>query len=264
MLQNIGENISRFRQNQNMTQEEFASRLGVTPQAVSKWERGASLPDIALVSGICQLLKVHADALLGIEIIQISENKNALEEKKIRQNLIADPLRIEVGAGLVPCIVEGLKTDYVNQCRRKLADETGMLLPIIRIMDMEGLEQNEVRIVSYDKVLRQKQYEKEQSETELQMYCSMVNEAVRLCRENYDRILNKQLVKCLLDNLQEQYPGVLDGLVPDKVSYYEVMIHLRSIIEKKGSIHDLIHIMEELECRHWLSDTAAASCPSVV
>lgn len=43
MVQQIGENISRFRQNQNMTQEEFASRLGVTPQAVSKWERGDSL-----------------------------------------------------------------------------------------------------------------------------------------------------------------------------------------------------------------------------
>ena len=52
MVQQIGENISRFRQNQNMTQEEIASRLGVTPQAVSKRERGTSLPDIALLSGI--------------------------------------------------------------------------------------------------------------------------------------------------------------------------------------------------------------------
>lgn len=42
MVRQIGENISRFRQNQNMTQEEFALRLGVTPQAVSKWERGVS------------------------------------------------------------------------------------------------------------------------------------------------------------------------------------------------------------------------------
>lgn len=264
MLQQIGENISKFRQNQNMTQEEFASRLGVTPQAVSKWERGASLPDIALISGICELLKVHADVLLGINIMPISENRDSLEEKKIRQNLVAEPLRIEVGLSLVPCITEGLKTDYVNQCRRKLAAETGMLLPVIRIMDMEGLAENEVRIMSYDQILHQEMYEKKQSETELQMYCLIINKAVGLCRENYGRILNKQLVKCLLDNLQEQYPGVLDGLVPDKVSYYEVMIHLRSIIEEKGSIHDLIHIMEDLECRHWPSDTAAASCPSAV
>lgn len=39
----IGENIGKFRKDRNMTQEEFAMRLGVTPQAVSKWERGDSL-----------------------------------------------------------------------------------------------------------------------------------------------------------------------------------------------------------------------------
>lgn len=43
MGSNIGETICRYRQNRRMTQEEFASRLGVTPQAVSKWERGGSL-----------------------------------------------------------------------------------------------------------------------------------------------------------------------------------------------------------------------------
>lgn len=39
----LGEIICQYRQNKKMTQEEFASRLGVTPQAVSKWERGGSL-----------------------------------------------------------------------------------------------------------------------------------------------------------------------------------------------------------------------------
>lgn len=39
----IGEVISRGRQNLKMTQEDFASRIGVTPQAVSKWECGDSL-----------------------------------------------------------------------------------------------------------------------------------------------------------------------------------------------------------------------------
>lgn len=41
-MQQIGENISRFRRDRNMTQDEFALRLGVTSQAVSKWERGVS------------------------------------------------------------------------------------------------------------------------------------------------------------------------------------------------------------------------------
>ena len=41
---NFSSRLSMFRQNKNMTQEELAGRMGVTPQALSKWERGHSLP----------------------------------------------------------------------------------------------------------------------------------------------------------------------------------------------------------------------------
>ncbi len=158
MQQKISQNISRFRQNQTMTQEEFAARLGVTPQAVSKWERGASIPDITLIPNICKLLKVHADMLLGIDMLSLSENKSMAEEREIKQNLIAEPLRIEVGLGLISCISQGLETDYVHQCRKRLAAETGMLLPVLRILDNVDYAKNEVRILSYDQVLLQKTY----------------------------------------------------------------------------------------------------------
>ncbi len=245
MQRQIGETISRFRQNQNMTQEEFASRLGVTPQAVSKWERRTSIPDTTLLPDICKLLNVHADVLLGIEGMTLSESESTVEEREIRQNLIAEPLRIEIGSGLIPCFVEGLKTDYVHQCRRWLAAETGMLLPALRILDMMDCAENEVCIRSYDKVLLQREY----CEVSMQTYQTIIDETVRLCRENYCSILNKSLVKCILDNLNEQYPGVLDGLVPDRVGYYEVMQHLRNTIEERGTMRDLIHILEELETR---------------
>ena len=64
MEQRIGQIINSTRQNKGMTQEEFASRLGVTPQAVSKWERGLGMPDIALVEGICRILGISANELL--------------------------------------------------------------------------------------------------------------------------------------------------------------------------------------------------------
>ena len=47
-ITDFGEKISKCRQNQNMTQEEFAAKLCVTPQAVSRWERNQSLPDITI------------------------------------------------------------------------------------------------------------------------------------------------------------------------------------------------------------------------
>lgn len=242
-MQQIGENISKFRREQNMTQDEFALRLGVTPQAVSKWERGYSLPDVTLVVQICQLLKVRADTLLGIDNVSFCENENTAAEREIRQNLIAEPLRIEIGVGLISCISEGLKTDYVNQCRKKLAAETGMLLPILRIRDSLQLSETGLCITAYDQVLLQTEY----ADTDEHTFYRIIDETVRLCKEHYDRILNKQLVKSLMDNLQAQYPGTLDGLVPDRAGYYEVMEYLRKTIAQKGNLRDLIHIMEELE-----------------
>ena len=242
-MQQIGENISRFRREQNMTQDEFALRLGVTPQAVSKWERGYSLPDVTLVAEICRLLKIHADSLLGMEEVPFCENKSTAAEREIRQNLIAEPLRIEVGTGLISCITEGLKTDYVNQSRKKLAWETGMLLPVLRIRDSLQLSETEVCITAYDQIVSQREYASVDEHT----FNAIIDETVRLCREHYDRILNKQLVKSLLDNLQEQYPGTLDGLVPERAGYYEVMEFLRKKLAEEGNIRDLIHIMEEFE-----------------
>lgn len=63
---NIGEVIKRRRQKRDITQAELAEMLGVTPQAVSRWEMGVSYPDIAMVPGIAQALWVSADELLGI------------------------------------------------------------------------------------------------------------------------------------------------------------------------------------------------------
>ena len=54
---NLGEVICQYRLSKKMTQDEFASRLGVTPQAVSKWERGNGLPDVSLIEGICSVLE---------------------------------------------------------------------------------------------------------------------------------------------------------------------------------------------------------------
>ena len=50
-----------------LTQKAFAQKLYVTESAVSKWERGATLPDAEMLYVICRVLHVSADYLLGIE-----------------------------------------------------------------------------------------------------------------------------------------------------------------------------------------------------
>ncbi len=65
MENHLGANIKAFRKNKGFTQEELAGMLGVTPQAVSRWESEAGLPDVSMIVPIAQTLNVTTDALLG-------------------------------------------------------------------------------------------------------------------------------------------------------------------------------------------------------
>ena len=61
----IGEVIKKNRKNTGMTQEEMANHLGVTAPAVNKWEKGNTLPDVALLAPIARLLGITTDELLS-------------------------------------------------------------------------------------------------------------------------------------------------------------------------------------------------------
>ena len=73
----IGEKIRQLRRGRDMTQEELASALGVAYQTVSKWETGATSPDLGLIVPIARLFRVTTD-----ELFDYSENadKARLEE----------------------------------------------------------------------------------------------------------------------------------------------------------------------------------------
>lgn len=64
-INGIGERIALRRKQKGLTQESLAERLGVSPQAVSKWETGAGCPDIALLPEICRHLDLSMDELFG-------------------------------------------------------------------------------------------------------------------------------------------------------------------------------------------------------
>jgi len=62
---NIGYEISSRRKALGMTQESLATALGVTNQAVSKWEMNVNCPDIQLLPALADILKVSIDELFG-------------------------------------------------------------------------------------------------------------------------------------------------------------------------------------------------------
>ena len=62
---NINEQIAYYRKQRGLTQEDVARALGVTNQAVSKWESAQCCPDIALLPELADLFEVSVDKLLG-------------------------------------------------------------------------------------------------------------------------------------------------------------------------------------------------------
>lgn len=74
----IGNLIKELRKKDNLTQEKFAEKYGVTYQAVSKWENGKNIPDISLLKQICDDYNINIDDLL-----KGKNNSNKNDRKKV-------------------------------------------------------------------------------------------------------------------------------------------------------------------------------------
>ena len=68
----IGSNIAALRKEKGITQEELANALGVSAQAVSKWENNSSCPDVSLLTDIADYFGVTVDALLRSDAEEIT------------------------------------------------------------------------------------------------------------------------------------------------------------------------------------------------
>ena len=67
-ISKLNENIAFFRKKRGITQEELANALGVTNQAVSKWESGKCAPDIQLLPDIAEYFNISIDELFGLSV----------------------------------------------------------------------------------------------------------------------------------------------------------------------------------------------------
>ena len=85
----MGKRISDLRKSKGMTQEQLAQQLGVTAQAVSKWENDLSCPDISILPPLAEALGVTTDELLGkVQLRAISlEDAEKTEKRKHTVNV---------------------------------------------------------------------------------------------------------------------------------------------------------------------------------
>ena len=74
----LGKKIAYYRKNKNMTQEELAKQLGISNQAVSKWENEQSCPDVELLPKIADIFEITLDELFERDFVPHKESEESL------------------------------------------------------------------------------------------------------------------------------------------------------------------------------------------
>lgn len=282
---NFAERLAAARQERGLTQRQLADRLGVTAQAVSKWETGGSLPDLELLRMIAQQLECSVDFLLEHEVNGDSKVNMMLMERtaEIEKAICKDVLTIQAGAGLIPMMVESNGDHYqvIHNLRMRLASEWGISVPIIRMMDKTDHEpdeysillhgkpvvkwkleypkrfyfQNEEGAIPVERLVRDPVYDIEGtwSDTEFHGCHSvsamelMVGQLDKIIVQNYDKIINRQTVRFLVDIVRKRYPAVVEGVVPEKVSLSRLQRVIGGLVVQGCPVNRLDYIIEFLE-----------------
>ncbi len=79
----LPENLKKYRISKNLTQEDVAEYLRITPQSVSKWERGESYPDITLLPALANIFETSIDLLVGMDTIRAEETRYNIHKKAV-------------------------------------------------------------------------------------------------------------------------------------------------------------------------------------
>ena len=152
----IGKRIALLRKEKGLTQEELATHMGVSPQAVSKWENDQTCPDISALPRLARLLGVSVDELLegkaelpAVRVLPPAERK-PLTDMMLRVTVDSadgDRVRVNVPLALVEVAMEiGMEMPQINGTDALKGVDLNKVLRLVR----EGLVGNLVEVDSAD------------------------------------------------------------------------------------------------------------------
>lgn len=106
----IGKFIAECRKQKNLTQMQLAEKLNLTDKAISKWERGLSMPDSSIMLELCEILGITVNDLLSGEVITMDHynkklEKNLLEVIKQKEQADKQLLSLEIFVGYLSSII---------------------------------------------------------------------------------------------------------------------------------------------------------------
>ena len=152
----IGKRIALLRKEKGLTQEELATHMGVSPQAVSKWENDQTCPDISALPRLARLLGVSVDELLegkaelpAVRVLPPAQRK-PLPDMMLRitvDSADGDRVRMNVPLALVEVAMEiGMEMPQINGTDALKGVDLNKVLRLVR----EGLVGNLVEVDSAD------------------------------------------------------------------------------------------------------------------
>ena len=276
------ERLAEARKEKGFTQAELARRLGVTAQAVSKWERGNAYPDIELLDGLSTVLDCSPDYLFQYEkgIKSYVTQDNPQYRAQIDAVLLKDALEIRFGCRLVELFLEEQKQGFpqIHGLRKEMAAKYGFCIPTIRLADEATCAPEEYKFIIYGKevacgrVVPGKYFavnQKARSEGDIEVtepvwklsgiWTEQEKDAVSPLRfmmihleqcimEHLRSLFHCQMVAELVETVERKYPKVVQGVVPERVSYsFLKRVLLVLLCEKKQPIHPLHRIIELLD-----------------
>lgn len=157
-MNTMGSRIAVRRKKMGMTQEELAVKMGVSAQAVSKWENDASCADISLLPRLCRILGITSDELLtgdnsSVKLLPPSQRKSmdeltlrvkihTVRGDKVRVNLPMSLVKVamELGVEISPSI-SGVKAETLKEIDlKKIVDlvERGAIGKLVEVETAEG------------------------------------------------------------------------------------------------------------------------------
>ena len=162
----FSENIKRLRKERDLTQEALADFLGVSFQAVSKWERGESYPDIEMLPEIAVYFGVSVDELLG--------NDKSIKEEKIKAYIDKyENMQLKD------------TTDMLHELRAAIREFPNEYAVLIRYMELLQTKSNHLNAVQDSKEIR-----------------SIYERIQKHCTDDEIRIRSKRI---MIENLLWQY-----------------------------------------------------------
>ncbi len=145
-MNELGNKIARKRRDVGMTQIEFAEKLNVTRQTVSRWEAGTVLPDIDKISDIAKLLDVSCDYLLRDDIKEetetvtkgVSRLLKSVEGKTVRLNFFEDEADIDLLNN--DCRILSFEGNWMKVLANTKKGEIEKLIPVSSVLSFEVRE----------------------------------------------------------------------------------------------------------------------------